>query len=421
MSSTPVQAHSHREIALGEDVVDPDGRLRSDRTIDFVDGATWRVSKRGLVVCSPGGAPLLIAHDRAADLPAFVSDAGTVGDLVARLGDTDADRQLVDDLIDEHVLSDSATTTATPADSTRKRVTFSRSGIEFTGIDAVARATHRVVMPVLQSWLGRIALSALVIAGAIALIVGRPDGPQVSAHPWVDATLGLILGFAIAGLHELGHAVSLVHYGRTPRAAGCGFYWGSLCFYVDCSDGITLPRRARVINALAGLAVDIVTLSVLLIMSHTFAGSVLLLSVCWRLAITQVIGIFENGLPILEVDGHIALADYLDEPDLSPRSRDALVRRLRGIDTDEDGPSWLAAYGAFSIIGGIVLLVLSTWFWWLAAGDLVTALFTGNVIEMLLGLYIIVPLVLAAVFSMIGLAVEMASKPSTSAGTSDSP
>jgi putative peptide zinc metalloprotease protein len=32
-----------------------------------------------------------------------------------------------------------------------------------------------------------------------------------------------------------------------------------------------------------------------------------------------------NALPILEVDGHWPLADYLDEPDLAPRARDALA------------------------------------------------------------------------------------------------
>jgi hypothetical protein len=222
--------------------------------------------------------------------------------------------------------------------------------------------------------------------------------------------VGMIVGFGLAALHELAHAVALVHYGRTPRSAGCGFYWGALCFYVDSSDGTTLPRRARIINALAGLAVDVVTMSVLLILSHAFAASVLVMSVCWRLAIMQLIGVVENGLPILEVDGHVALADYLDEPDLSPRSREALSRRLRGVRWHER-PWWLAAYGAFSLVGGIVLLVMSTWVWWLAAGDMIKALLGGSLVEMLLGLYVVVPVALAAVFSAIGLAVEFAAKP----------
>jgi putative peptide zinc metalloprotease protein len=376
---------------------------------------TWRTSKRGLVVSAPGGPTLLIDHDRASDLPDLVTDAANTDELMTLLGGTDADRELVEDLLSEHILSDPSVPAPEAVKDEVKRVTFSRSGIEFTGIDTVARAVYRIVWPVLRSWPGRIAIAATVIAGVVSLAIWRPDGPQVSDHPWIDATVGLVLGFALVGLHELGHAVTLVHYGRSPRVAGCGFYWGALCFYVDCSDGTTLPRRARIINALAGLAVDLVTAAVLLILSHGFASSVLLVSVCWRVAITQLIGIVENGLPILEVDGHVAFADYLDEPDLSPRAREALSRKMRGVKHD-DKPSWLAAYGAFSIVGGIVLLVGSTWIWWLAAGDLVKSLFSGNLVEMLLGLYIVIPLAMAAMFSGIGLLQELINKPSKDTG-----
>ena len=162
----------------------------------FVSGVTWRSSQRGLVVCGPGGSSLLIEHERAGDLPALLDDASDVDELSSLLGGSDAGRQVVADL----------------------------------------------------------AIGLLMVAGTVTLIVGHPEGPQVSAHPWVDATVGMLLGFGLAVLHELAHAVALVHYGRTPRSAGCGFYWGALCFYVDSSDGTTLPRRARIIDALAGLA-----------------------------------------------------------------------------------------------------------------------------------------------------------------------
>ncbi len=374
----------------------------------FADGVTCRISQRGLVVNGPGGGPLLIEHQRAAGLPELIRHTPNEEQLIAWLGDTDADRRLVEDLVSERILSDQST--REPQANTTKRVSFSRSGIEITGIDTVARAVHRMVWPILRSWPGRVVVGAVLLAGVVSLIIGRPDSPQVSQHPWVDATVGLTLGFALAGLHELAHAVALVHYGRTPRSAGCGFYWGTLCFYVDSSDGITLPRRARIINALAGLAVDVVTASALLTLSHAFAGIALITGVCWRIAVTQLIGVVENGLPILEVDGHIALSDYLDEPDLSPRSREALSRRLRRRKR-EDQPSWLAAYGAFSLIGGIVLMAGSAWAWWLTAEDLVMSLFSGNLVEILLGLYILVPFALAVLFSTMGLAFEMLARP----------
>lgn len=377
--------------------------------MQFVDGVTWRHSQRGLVVCGRGGAPLLVEHERAADLPDLIDGASDATELAALLGSSELDRVLVADLIDEHIIAEHENQPA-PQDTPRA-VRFSRSGMEITGIDAVARVVHRVVIPVIESWPGRFVIVAVLIGGVVSLLIGRPDGPDVTSHPWVDATFGLILGLGLSALHEIGHAVVLVHYGRTPRGAGVGFYWGALCFYVDSSDGITLPRRARIINALAGLAVDLFTASLLLIFSHVFAATVLVMAVFWRIAILSLVSIVENGLPILEVDGHIAFSDYLDEPDLSPRSREALSRRLRRIKHD-DQPRWLAAYGAFSLIGGIILLGLSTWVWWLAAGGLVMALFSGNVAEILLGLYVIVPVAIGLVFSLIGLLLELVARQS---------
>jgi hypothetical protein len=90
----------------------------------------------------------------------------------------------------------------------------------------------------------------------------------------------------------------------------------------------------------------------------------------------------------------------------------AAARRagLRRIPHD-DQPTWLAAYGAFSLVGGIILLAASTWVWWLAAGDLITSLFEGSPAEILLGLYVVVPFAMAVVLSTVGLALEVLVKP----------
>lgn len=379
---------------------------RAGARMQFVEGVTWRVSQRGLVLCGPGAAPLLIEHLRAADVPTLVEDATTLDELTDLLGGSETDRVLADDMVAERIIADPTTTDVALDSEPAKRVTLTRSGAEFTGIDSVARAVHRITRPIFGTWPGRLVIVGIVFGGIGSLIVGRPPGPQVTQHPWLDATFGLALGLALAGLHELAHAVTLIHYGRSPRCFGVGFYWGTICFYIDSSDGITLPRRARIVNALAGLAVDMVTASLLLITSHVAAAPVLVVTVFWRIAVLQLVGVVENGLPILEVDGHIALTDYLDEPDLAPRSREALSHRLRGV-TQREQPSWLAAYGAFSLIGGIALLASGTWVWWLAAGDLVKALFSGNAAEILLGLYVVMPVIVAALLSAVGLLMEL--------------
>ena len=111
--------------------------------MDFVSGVTWRSSQRGLVVCGPGGSPLLL--DGASD----------AHELAALLGGSDADHQVVADLVAERIVADPTMPVREPHVEPEKRV------------------VDRMVMPVLESWQGRIAIGVLVLAGAIALIVGR--------------------------------------------------------------------------------------------------------------------------------------------------------------------------------------------------------------------------------------------------------
>jgi putative peptide zinc metalloprotease protein len=251
----------------------------------------------------------------------------------------------------------------------------------------------------LRSWLFRLLLAAVIAAGAVALLTGPPQRPLVSAHPIADAAIGLLLTLALAAAHEFGHAVALVHYGGTPRRAGFGFYWGAISFYVDSSDALTLPRRARVVQALAGLAVDVVTVCGVAILAHV-APSVLLAGVFWRVALLGATDIAVNLPPLLQLDGHWALADYLDEPDLAARARAALGRLLRGGGTNH---WWLQLYGAASLTGGLALLLGSGYIWWIVVDDLLTSLFTGNLAEILVGVLLVGPTGIGLLLSMIGM------------------
>jgi hypothetical protein len=375
--------------------------------LQFGDAVRWRVSKRGLVVVTSRDESLLIEHTHAADLPDYVCRAATPYELFLILGGSPLDRRLVGDLLSEGIVIDSADARVAEPAPRRHRMVLTKAGLEISGMDTVARSVHRVIMPILTSWVGRIVLGAIVVGGVLALVSGRPSGPQVSHHPRVDATVGFAIGLFLSVLHELAHGVSLVHYGASPGRAGFGFYWGDICFYVDCTEGTVLPRRARVVNALAGLAVDVVTISLLLIVAH-FATPVLIMSVCWRLAILGLLEIAENGLPLLEVDGQVALADFLDEPDLAARCREALGRKLRRISHD-DQPRWLATYGATSLVGGLILVVGGTLVWWSAVSALVGALFSShNAAEILIGIYTVVPVAVAFLFSTTGLFLDLA-------------
>ena len=371
--------------------------------VQFAPEVEWRVSKRGLVVAGADGEAALLEHPRAAELPDLLAADPSATLLAEQLGDPSGTR-LVAEMTEIGILRDPSVEAPPAAPSGRVAVT--RSGLEVAGIDRPAQWCARRVVPLVVSRPGRVLIGAVVVGGVWSLLMGRPDGPTVSARPWVDAVLGLAIGLVCSALHEFAHAVALAHYGRRSRRAGFGFYWGAVSFYVDSTEAMTLPRRARVTQALVGLAVDIVTLCLLAMIAQASTW-VLLTAVAWRLAVLGLADVVVNLAPILQVDGSWALADLLDEPDLGARARSALgdvIRRRH----DPTTPRWLPWYGAFSLVGGIGLLAASGWVFWWAAADLVVALFTGNVAETVVGVLLVAPLVAGLLFSTLGLLVEVA-------------
>lgn len=364
---------------------------------------SWRTSKRGVVMSAPGSGAVLFEHPRAGELLECLSDDPPAEVLQQRLHDRlgpPLQDDLVDALLEERLLVEGEVVPV-HADGDAS-IRFTRSGVMFPGIAGPSAWLDQHLVPLLLSPVGRLAVAATVVAGGVAFAVGRPDLPSVSQHPALEGLLGLTLTLVLTIGHELAHGVALAHYGRQPTTAGFGFYWGALSFYVDSSPALTLGRRQRVVQALAGLAVDVVTLSICAVLAHV-VDSTLLAIVFWRVAVLGLVDVVVNAAPVLEVDGHWALADLLDEPDLAARSRAALGQVVRG---KWHQPAWLPAYGAFSLLCGLSILVVLVMVFWQTTGQLVTALFQGNPADIAIGLYYVVPLLLGVTASTIGLFLE---------------
>ena len=372
--------------------------------VQFADGALWRVSKRGLVIGTPDGDTVLLEHPRAHQLPALLPELGCVAELVHSMG-APIDPHLGEQLLALGVLVEPGESTRADNRTPRQRaVTWSRSGVMFTGIARPSRWIDRHMVPALLSWPGRLMLAAVIAGGAVCLSLGDPFRPATRNSPAATALLLIAIGLVTTIAHELAHAVAMVHFGRTPRRAGFGFYWGAISFYVDSTPTLTLPRRERVIQALAGLATDVVTTATLAIAARAELGP-LLTVVLWRRAVLDALGILLNALPILEVDGHWALADLLDEPELASRARGALAQRLRRRNEPGAGIG-MALYGAVSLLAGFALIALAVYIDWIVLGGIILALFSGNVGDIVIGIYLIAPLILGLSCSVIGLLVE---------------
>ena len=375
----------------------------------FAAGVIHRPSKRGLVIANRHGETVLFEHPRAAELPMLLAPTPTPDELARRLGPP-LEPGVIGELLAAGFLIEASEGPAAAAPARSRAVTLSRSGLMLTGIAGPSRWLDRYLAPVVTSRPGQCLLLLVVVAGAGCLAAG-PPGQINGASPATEVLLLLALGLLTTLIHEFAHAVVLVHYGRTPRYAGFGLYWGAVSFYVDSTPALTLPRRERVVQAVAGLAADAVTTSILAVLAQTRTGP-LLAAVFWSRAVLNATAIALNALPILEVDGHWALADYLDEPDLAPRARAALADLLHR--RRPPAPAGLAVYGAVSLLAGFALIAASVAIQWQVLGGLITALVTGTVTDILIGCYLVVPLAIAVLVSLAGLIRQAVTAPSDS-------
>ena len=59
-------------------------------------------------------------------------------------------------------------------------------------------------------------------------------------------------GLIAVAIHDIGHALVTIHYGRHVRSAGLRLHLGTPAFYVESLDAPLLTRRQRIIQAAAG-------------------------------------------------------------------------------------------------------------------------------------------------------------------------
>ena len=193
-----------------------------------------------------------------------------------------------------------------------------RHGLRFFFIPAVAVAS--LVLAVL----GLVAFVAVYESHRFDL-----GGDSPAAQTLVLLGMDYILTF----VHELGHAVVLVHQGRKIKSAGFMIYFGSPAFFVEASDSLMLDRGKRIVQSAAGPFAELVVSAFASIYLWAFPESPAA-PFLFTWAVINYFVIFLNLVPLLELDGYYILADLIQVPDLRPRSlqfiRYDLWRKLRG-------------------------------------------------------------------------------------------
>jgi CRP-like cAMP-binding protein len=201
-------------------------------------------------------------------------------------------------------------------------------------------------------------------------------------------------------VHELGHALVLVHNGRRLKGAGFLIYFGCPAFYVESSDSLMMEPRKRVLQAFAGPYGQSVGAGIASIIAWAYPQWVVS-ETLYRYTVLAYLNIFLNLIPILELDGYFMLSDWLRIPDLRPRSveflRHDFLHKLRTRERFTRNDAGLLIYGLLGVVGSILLLISGYFFWQILFGGLVTSLWNGGIetriILILLGLFILNPVI----------------------------
>ena len=219
----------------------------------------------------------------------------------------------------------------------------------------------------------------LISIGALALILGNldefaqrlPDFQKFFAFQNIIAMGALLI--ITKTLHEFGHALFCKHFGGECHEIGFMFLVLMPCMYCDTSDSWRLPNKwHRMAIGAAGMYVEIVMAAFCtFIWWYTNPGWLhyTCLNIMFLCSVTTIMF---NGNPLLRYDGYYILSDWLEVPNMSEKSKSAMLSKLRvsllGMEPipDRQLPQQnrilFAAYSILSVSYRWFVLIMILWF-----------------------------------------------------------
>jgi CRP-like cAMP-binding protein/Zn-dependent protease len=246
----------------------------------------------------------------------------------------------------------------------------------------------------------------LAVLGLVAFVAIYRSGRFELSAGSAAATTFVLLGmdYVLTFIHELGHAVVLVHHGRKVKSAGFMLYFGSPAFFVESSEVLMLDRKERIQQAFAGPYAELIVSGIATIFIWAFPDAGIS-HFLYTWAVINYFVIFMNLIPLLELDGYFILADLIQVPDLRPRSlrfiRYDLWRTLRRRGRFTRQEVGLALYGILGVAFTILSVFTAVFFWKTIFGGLISSLWNGGILGrallFVLALFVLGPAIRGAI------------------------
>ena len=191
----------------------------------------------------------------------------------------------------------------------------------------------------------------------------------------------LILDYFMTFVHELGHALVLAHSRRHIKSAGFLIYFGAPAFFVDSSDSLMMGKNKEIQSSFAGPYAQMIVGAAACVVALAFP-TWFLSETMYRFAVLNYFTVFMNLIPLLELDGYFILSDWLEMPDLRPRSLEFVQRDMwRKLRVRERFSRPEIGYMLYGIVGVVFTLFCfyTAYFYWRAVfGGLISKLWNGG-------------------------------------------
>jgi len=205
------------------------------------------------------------------------------------------------------------------------------------------QSLHAKIKPVFKRALlyGAIAFiiaAAVLFAGEFVSIYGTKSNFEIMGSSVVGFFFYYFVALApVIAIHEIAHAITLVHHGGKAGEMGTGLFYFGPMFYTETTDAWGLSRRDRIMVYLAG-NVSTLFIGAILVFVYYFAhyfvsipepASHILLMVAFYCFIMSLM----NFAPPFETDGYYILSDAVNVPNLRQDSYSyvgSLFRRALG-------------------------------------------------------------------------------------------
>ncbi len=255
--------------------------------------------------------------------------------------------------------------------------------VEWMGADRFVRWLYNRGLKHVFSRGFLVASIALVVVGLAAFVsVVRSDRFGLAGESLALGFLILLfLDYFSVTLHEIGHALVLVHNKRKVKSAGFEIYFLSPAFFVEASEALMIDRKQSMLMSFAGPYTQMMVGAVCSIVAWSVPEWIFSPTL-YKVAVINYFMVFLNLLPLLELDGYFILADAIQVPDLRPRSlsfvRHDFWHKIRTRERFSRAEVGLALYGALGILFTASFLYSGAFYWRTVFSDLVRRLWLGG-------------------------------------------